>query len=72
MVFYNSANPAQSCIEPGANFMDIVSHFLIYVIFAVIVYFSAYPRLYKLNSQKPDSSVQDSSIIQNGAASTAE
>ena len=51
-VYYDRSDPAKSCLEPGGEVTVLISHLVIYVMFALIIYFSAYPRFEKDNSVK--------------------
>lgn len=53
-VFYEPNNPANSCLEPGGHISLVLSHLVIYIILALIIYFSIYPKLEKVKSIKQE------------------
>ena len=44
-VYFDKNDPKDSCLEPGASFFEPLSHLIIYIILALIIYFSAYPKI---------------------------
>lgn len=66
-VFYDPNNAKNACLEPGGKIMDVVSHFVIYCMLAVIIYFSVYPIIDKTNSNPAINEESEAGIEQKSA-----
>ncbi len=51
-VYYNPANPQDSCLEPLGRPFELVMHFICFLMFGALIYFSTYVFIVREGSDK--------------------